>query len=168
MPAARAASTPVASKTSEKCSTRPAPLEAITGMVTASATDSDQPQIEAQAGAVPVDGVEQDLPSAQILAGPGQLHRVDVAPLTPALDGALVPAPALTVGARLGTLEAVVAGLLRVVDIDPPGVDGDDHGLVAIDPGDLLDGGGAVLVAAGQVLLDRLDGVAADGDLVRP
>jgi hypothetical protein len=52
IPAAKAASTSVFSKTSEKCSTFPAPLEAITGMVTAFFDEFGQLDVEAAIGAV--------------------------------------------------------------------------------------------------------------------
>jgi hypothetical protein len=44
----------------------------------------DQLQVEAGAGAVAVDAVEQDLAGAELLADARQLHRVDVAALAPA------------------------------------------------------------------------------------
>jgi hypothetical protein len=69
IPAARAASTSVSSKTSEKCSTLPAPEEAITG-----------------------NAVQQDLSCTQLLTGLYQLDCVDVASFPAAFDGALIPA----------------------------------------------------------------------------
>ena len=102
--AASTASAP-ASTAGAKCSTRPAPPEAMTGIGDLAAYGADQLEVEAVLGAVGVHGVEQDLAGAE-LGGPGRpLDGVEAGGLAAAVGGDLEagrPCP----GARRASTES--------------------------------------------------------------
>mmetsp|Transcript_5421 Transcript_5421/g.20354 ORF Transcript_5421/g.20354 Transcript_5421/m.20354 type:complete len:355 (+) Transcript_5421:880-1944(+) len=115
-----------------------------------------------------VDAVEQNLSAPEILHRDRQLVRADVPALAPALHGALEPHVLLAVRPGPRRLDAPVLSLRGVVHVRPAGVDGHDHRLHPVPLADLLDARAPVLLlVVGVVLLGDVDGVGADGDLIR-
>ena len=73
----------------------------------------DQLQIKSQLGPVPVDTIQQDFSCTQLFADLSQGDRVQVPAFSATLDGALVPAVLLAVGARDGRLDHLVPDRIR-------------------------------------------------------
>ena len=127
----------------------------------------DEIKIETAVASVLVDAVQQDLSGAHDFYRLDELSYIEVATLTSTLDGALVPAVLLAVGARCRRLDGVVLCGVGRGDVDTLGVDADNDCLVAVGGGDGLDCCGACkLLAAGVVLFCGCDGVRTDADFV--
>mmetsp|Transcript_5664 Transcript_5664/g.15837 ORF Transcript_5664/g.15837 Transcript_5664/m.15837 type:complete len:319 (-) Transcript_5664:755-1711(-) len=130
----------------------------------------DEPVVVALALPVHVNAVEQNLAAAEGLHGYSELHGIHVAALAAAPDGALVPAKLLRAILEIRHPQDRLPRRIRLaVNVDAARVDGDHHGLPAVDPGDLLNGRAARAgVARGVVALRGVHSVRADAHLIRP
>ena len=96
MPAASAASASVFSKTSEKCSSLAHGLHEL--------------EIKTHAGAVTINGVQQNFTGTELLTDLGQLDGIHVPAFPAPFDGTLKPTVLLATRARHGRLDAVPFG----------------------------------------------------------
>ena len=99
----------------------------------------DQLQVKAGIGAVPVDAVKQNFAGPQFFAGLGQGHGIHGSAFPPPFDGALVPAVPFAIGTgEMFQSRGDVPP--RGFHIHPSRIDGNHHGLAAVDAGDLFNG----------------------------